>query len=170
MQGCGLADNVFNNMYIWAHPGAEGTTYRFSLWDLDLAWGFERESIGEHYERWMYFPVIDRMLNLDAGGIRQKAYDLWREMRRTIFSEENLQRHIEAYTNLLGESGALMREAERWGTDMYYPDGYELIDFASVRWPLIDQAMDMLIKTDGPVDFLSASNYAKKGGDIFPEE
>jgi hypothetical protein len=60
-------------MYIWAHPGAEGKTYRFSLWDMDLAWGCERESIGEQYENWMYFPVLDRMLNLNAGGIRQKA-------------------------------------------------------------------------------------------------
>lgn len=170
VQGCGLADNVFNNMYIWAHTGTEGTTYRFSLWDMDLAWGFERESIGEQYEKWMHFPVIDRMLNLDAGGIRQKAYDLWQEMRRTIFSEENLQRHIEQYTNLLGESGALMREAERWGTEMYYPDGYELVDFASVRWPLIDQAMDMLMETEGPVAFLSATNYAEKAGDILAEE
>ena len=100
----------------------------------------------------------------------QKAYDLWQEMRRTIFSEENLQRHIEQYTNLLGESGALMREAERWETEMYYPDGYELVDFASVRWPLIDQAMDMLMETEGQIAFLSATNYAEKAGDILAEE
>ena len=63
-----------------------------------------------------------------------------------------------------------MREAERWGTEMYYPDGYELIDFAAIRWPLIDQAMDMLMETEGPVDFLSASNYAEKAGAIFSGE
>jgi len=170
VQGCGLADNVFNNMYIWAQPGKEGTTYRFSLWDMDLAWGFERESIGEQYENWMYFPVIDRMLNLNVGGIRQKAYELWRQMRETVFSEERLEERVAQYTFELGESGALMREAERWGTEMYYPDGYELIDFAAVRWPLMDEAMELLIADeDAPVDFLTQTNYQNKGGPIKQE-
>jgi len=167
VQGCGLADNIFNNMYIWAQPGAEGTTYRFSLWDMDLAWGFERESIGEQYENWMYFPVVDRLLNLNAGGVRQKAYDMWQEMRRTVFSEERLEERVAQYTFELGESGALMREAERWGTEMYYPDGYELIDFAAIRWPLIDEAMErMMTDEHAPVDFLTQTNYDSKGGPI----
>ena len=171
MQGGAIADNFFNNMYIWAHPDQNGgMTYRFSLWDLDMSWGFEKDEIGEEYERWLFFPVADRMLNLDAGGIRRKAYEMWRQMRLSIFSEEKLEERINQYTFELGESGALMREAERWGKDMYYPDGYELIDFAAIRWPLIDQAMEMLMETDGPVDFLSATNYEQKAGAIFPGE
>jgi len=167
VQGCGLADNVFNNMYIWAHPAEGETIYRFSLWDMDLAWGFERESIGEQYENWMYFPVVDRMLNLNVGGIRQKAYAMWQEMRATVFDEARLEERVAQYTFELGESGALMREAERWETEAYYPDGYELIDFAAVRWPLIDQAMEWLVNTDEPAEFLSASNYRQKAGGIF---
>ena len=168
MQGGAIADNFFNNMYIWAHPERDGgMTYRFSLWDLDMSWGFEKDEIGEEYERWLYFPVADRMLNLDVGGIRRKAYDMWQAMRQTVFSEEKLEERIEQYTMEIGESGALMRDAERWGTEMYYPDGYELINFAGIRWPLIDEAMEMLVNTDGPLDFLSASHYEQKAGDIF---
>ena len=168
MQGGAIADNFFNNMYIWAHPGRDGSmTYRFSLWDLDMSWGFEKDEIGEQFERWLYFPVADRMLNLDVGGIRRKAYDMWQDMRRTVFSEEKLEERIAQYTMEIGESGALMRDAERWGTEMYYPDGYELINFAGIRWPLIDEAMEMLVNTDGPLDFLSASHYEQKAGDIF---
>ena len=168
MQGGAIADNFFNNMYIWAHPQKDGgMTYRFSLWDLDMSWGFEKDEIGEEYERWLYFPVADRMLNLDAGGIRQMAYDMWHQMRQTIFSEEQLEERIAQYTVQIGESGALMRDAERWGTEMYYPDGYELINFAGIRWPLIDEAMELLVTTDGPVDFLSRSHYEQKAGDIF---
>ena len=169
VQGCGLADNVFNNMYIWAHPGEADMTYRFSLWDMDLAWGFERESIGEQYENWMFFPVMDRLLNLNRD-VRQKAYDMWQEMRGMIFAEERLEERIAQYTFELGESGALMREAERWGTEMYYPDGYELIDFAAIRWPMIDEAMELLIAdADAPVDFLTQTNYDNKGGPIGPQ-
>ena len=168
MQGGAIADNFFNNMYIWAHPRRDGgMTYRFSLWDLDMSWGFEKDEIGEQFERWLYFPVADRMLNLDVDGIRRKAYDMWQAMRQTVFSEERLEERIAQYTMEIGESGALMRDAERWGTEMYYPDGYELINFAGIRWPLIDEAMEMLVNTDGPLDFLSASHYEQKAGDIF---
>ena len=66
--------------------------------------------------------------------------------------------------------GALMRDAERWGNDMTYPDGYEFITFAAMRWPLIDEAMELLVTTDGPVDFLSQSGYDRKAGDIFPAQ
>ena len=171
MQGGAIADNFFNNMYIWAHPSPDGgITYRFSLWDLDMSWGFEKSEIGEEFERWLFFPVADRMLNLDVGGIRQKAYDLWQQMRGSIFSMEALEARIEEYTNLLGESGALMRDAERWGNEMAYPDGYEIVTCAAMRWPLIDEAMELLVTTDGPVDFLSRSNYEQKAGDIFPAQ
>ncbi|MBR4038570.1 MAG: CotH kinase family protein [Clostridia bacterium] len=168
MQGGAIADNFFNNMYIWAQPAQGGVTYRFAPWDLDVSWGFERHEIGEEYERWLFFPVLDRMLNLDAGGIRRQAYDMWRQMRAGIFSMEYLEEKLNEYTYLLGESGALMRDAERWGNYMTYPDGYEILTVAQMRWPVIDAAMEMLIATDGPLDFLTNSNYNQKAGDIFP--
>ena len=166
MQGGAIADNFFNNMYIWAQYTPQGVQYRFAPWDLDVAWGFERHEIGEEYERWLFFPVLDRMLNLDVGGIRRRAYDMWQQMRGGIFSMEYLEGKIAEYTQLLGESGALMRDAERWGNFMTYPDGYELITFAQMRWPLLDEAMQRLVDTDGPVDFLTRSNYNQKAGDI----
>ena len=39
-----------------------------------------------------------------------------------------------------------------------------------MRWPLIDEAMELLVTTDGPVDFLSQSGYDRKAGDIFPAQ
>ena len=165
MQGCGIADNFFNNMYIWAHPTAEGgMEYRLAPWDLDVAWGFEAHEIGEEFERWLFFPVLDRMLRLDVGGIRQKAYDMWQELRAGVLSMEYIEAKINEYTIELGESGALMRDAERWGNYMTYPDGYELITFADMRWPLLDEAMEMIRR--GDVNFLRASNYEAKAGGI----
>lgn len=164
VQGCALADNIFNNMYIWAQATPEGVTYRFAPWDLDLSWGLERESVGEEYQNWMYFPVSDRLMNLDADGMRQRAYDMWQQMRATIFNEEALEARLAEYTFLLGESGALMRDAWRWGSEMSYPDPIELISVTAMRWPLIDEAMETLIAAEGPVDFLSQTNYEVKGG------
>lgn len=169
IQGCGMVDNVFNNMYIWAHPGAHGTvTYRFAPWDMDMSWGRERDVIGEEFDRWVFFPIADRLLNLDAGGIRQRAYAMWREMRADVLSMERLEARIQGYAHELGDSGALRREAERWGNEATYPDGYELTTFATMRWARMDAAMETLIATEGPVDFLSASQYAVKAGGVLP--
>ncbi len=171
MQGGAISDNFFNNMYIWAEAGPNGSvTYRFGLWDLDMSWGRGRSDIGEGFGRWLFFPVADRMLNLDVDGIRQKAYDMWQQLRGSIFNEETLEKRLEEYTVLLGESGALMRDAERWDKGIMYPDGYEIITVAAARWPLLDAAMELLVATDGPVDFLTRTNYKDKAGDIFPEQ
>ena len=166
VQGAAIADNFFNNMYIWAHPAQEGTKYRFSCWDLDMSWGFEKDEVGEEFENWLYFPVADRMINLDVGGIRQKLYDKWQELRATVFSEERLEAAIAHYAHLLGDSGALARDAERFGTEMYYPDGYELVVFAGMRWPLLDEVFELLVTNGGePLEFLTTSHYQdKKGG------
>lgn len=171
VQGAAICDNFFNNMYIWAQREPDGgVTYRFSLWDLDMSWGFERDEIGEEYQRWLFFPVADRMLNLDVGGIRQKAYDMWQEMRSGIFSMEALEARLAEYSSLLEESGALVRDLERWEENTAFPDTYEFITVAAMRWPLIDRAMELLVTTDVPVDFLSQSQYEGKAGDIFPEQ
>ena len=167
MQGNAIGDNFFNNMYIWAHAKPDGgVTYRFAPWDLDVSWGFEAHEIGENFERWLYFPVLDRMLSLDVGGIRRKAYDIWQQLRAGVLSEEYLQEKIDEYTFLLGESGAMMRDADRWGGYMTYPDGYELQTFAGMRWGQIDEAMEMILSAEGTVDFLDKSNYNQKAGDI----
>ena len=37
VQGMALCDNIFNNMYVWAHETAAGVVYRFIPWDMDLS-------------------------------------------------------------------------------------------------------------------------------------
>ena len=165
VQAGGMTDNFFNNMYIWAHPENGGVTYRFAPWDLDMTWGLMKVDIGEEFENWLHFPLADRMINLNVGNIRQRLYDEWQEMRQTVFSEETLTALIQEYIHQLGDSGALARDAEKWGTDVYYPDGYEIISFAAVRYPLMDAALELLVSNGGaPAGFLTNSEYELKGG------
>lgn len=168
VQAGGMTDNVFNNMYMWACSTPQGMMYRFAPWDMDLTWGAKKEDIGQQFENWMHFPVIDRMINLDAGGVmREKLADTWAWMKEAAFNEENLERLIARYAHELGDSGAMARDAERWQTQMYDPDGYDIISFAAVRFMLLDYAVDAIVRAEGePVKFLAESGYGEKGGSM----
>ena len=163
IQAGAMADNVFNNMYIWAHRDGKNIRYRFACWDMDWTWGFKREEIGEEYENWLYFPVADRLLNLNANGIRQRLYEQWSRLRETFLNEQWLEEKIEQYNTMLRESGALAREEARWNFEA--EDGYGIVVFASVRWPILDKAIaEMAENPDEAMPYLSSSRYDGEKG------
>lgn len=163
VQGGGLTDNLYNNLYVWASPNGKGVTYRFAPWDMDLTWGLKKEDIGELYENWMTFGVFDRMIALDVGGIRAKLCDAWQTWRKTAFSEEEIAKRIEQYTFELNESGAMRRNAERWGLEMSYADGYEIISYCAVRFALLDGLFAaMAASPEVGNDFLTSATFEQK--------
>jgi len=169
IQAAGMTDNVFNNMYIIAHPTAEGVRYSFAPWDMDMTWGRKKEEIGENYENWIYFPIADQLIELDAGGnLRGMVRDTWTRMRESVFNVETIEEKMAAYAWELGESGAWARNAERWGFENYYPDFYDVTVFAQMRFDLMDQAIDMIASGE-TVPFLTATQYEGKGTPIIVE-
>ena len=140
VQGGGMSDNVFNNMYVLSHRETGKTVYRFAPWDMDLTWGrFTSGDGGEFYHELFSFDVVERMLAIDAGGVtRRMLCDLWAGMRETVFNEENVQRMVDGYVHELDASGAYMRDALRWRGEAYLADGYEVVTFAAEHFPLLD--------------------------------
>lgn len=67
VQGMALCDNIFNNMYVWAHETAAGVVYRFIPWDMDLSW--EKEP-GAYWDCWMIDALACRVIELDVSGAR----------------------------------------------------------------------------------------------------
>ncbi len=73
VQAGAMSDNVYNNMYIWAHRTQDGVRYRFAPWDMDLTWGRYRDpETGELYHDLFTFSVAQRMLELDVGDARKR--------------------------------------------------------------------------------------------------
>lgn len=174
VQAGGMTDNFFNNMYIWAHVSNGKTILRFYPWDLDMSWGLKKEEIGQEYENWLYFPVLDRALNLDAGHLRGRLAETWSRLRSGLFSYESVQTIVEACAAKLNDSGAMARDAERWQTERYTADGQEILDFYAQRLTLLDSAVSRMAAGDAPLPFLSSSEFdGAKGGAILsygPEE
>ena len=171
VQAGGMTDNIFNNMYIVSHPTGHGIRYSFAPWDMDMTWARKPEEVGQSYENWIYFPVADRLIDLNAGGdLRQRTADLWKKMREGAFNRETIEQLINEYTFELGDSGAWVRNAERWGFENYYPDSYEMLVFTDIRLDLMDRAIETIISAGNEsIPFLAATQYEGKGTPIVLE-
>lgn len=140
VQGGGMSDNVYNNMYVIANRENGKLVYRFAPWDMDLTWGRFKDSSGEDFYHDLFsFGVVARMLEIDAGGVtRSMLADMWKQMRGSVFTEENVERMVEDYVHELDASGAYIRDALRWRGEERLADGYEIVSFAAEHFPILD--------------------------------
>ncbi len=140
VQAGGMSDNVYNNMYIWAHYTNAGVKYRFAPWDMDLTWGRYKEPGEESaYQGLFVFNVAQRMLELDVGGSQEKLVSMWTQMRQGGFDEATVEEIVTQSTHLIGDSGAYARNTQRWAPESGYTDGYEIISFASEHFAVLDE-------------------------------
>ena len=136
MQAGAMVDNAANNLYIWAHNENGNYRYRFAFWDMDLTWGLYAGDLGD---RWVELPIADRVIALDVGGAKKRLAEIWEELKTRGFTGETIESLITQYVYELGETGAFMRDAERWEKGSFYPDGYEIVDFVGTRLYMIDE-------------------------------
>ena len=163
IQAGGMSDNVFNNLYIWAEKTPQGEMYHYFPWDMDMAWGMKMEDIGERYERWLCFPPMDRLLNLNPDGqIRRQFGETWSYLRNTVLNKKQIASLLDDYVHELNDSGAMLRNAERWEKEDYQTDPALINEFVEVRLNVLDEAIDYIAASDGPIDFLMKSNYTDK--------
>lgn len=162
LQGLGLTDNVFNNLSVWARHGAGNVIYHYYPWDLDNSMGMRTDRIGGDFDRWIYLPAVDRMISLDAGGIREKLLDMWTALRENGWSLESVENRINSYTAELNDSGAFARNAQRWNLEKSNADGYELVAFVSTRFAMLDKVLSRFAAYDGKIDMLDYTDYEKR--------
>ena len=139
VQACGMTDNEMNNLYIWAHMTESGPVYRFSPWDMDSSFGKNDE---ENSEVWYEFELFDRLVELDCAGARGRLAAIWKKMRSTAFSDENLTALIEEYTRLMNDTGAYYRDALRWSKDYTYADAYNIQAYVMARMQMMDRRIE----------------------------
>ena len=139
IQACGMTDNEHNNLYIICHREEAGWRYLFAPWDLDVSWGRDDE---ENAEVWYPFDLIDRLVELDAGDVRERVARIWKQMRETAFSDENVEQLILAYDLEMGESGAFYRDAVKWNRPNSYADSYNIIAYATSRFAMMDARIE----------------------------
>ncbi len=156
LQAGGMVDNVQNNMFIWAHYENGKRVYRFIPWDMDRTWGM---NAGEDNEHWSVCPIADRMLNLNVGGSREILLRVWRQLKEKAYNLETVTGLIRSYEHQLNDSGAMRRNAERWGGASPMADGYEILAFCEMRFDLFERVLMQMNESDAPISFLSDDEY-----------
>jgi len=147
LQATALSDNRQNNVYIWARRTEEGMRYQLAPWDMDMswgkAWGGMDDKFGANLNGWYSFEILDRIIRCNAGGAADLIVKRWREWRKDIFDVNHIGEMVNKYYKQLWESGALMRNDQRWGYETN-PEAYAFIDFAEIRFAAMDRAMDAI--------------------------
>ena len=126
--------------------------YRFIPWDMDRSWGIDAL---QDYNGWFAIPVIDRLANLNVSNAREKLQDVWNSMKERGFTYEVIEAYTTRYAEELNESGAFLRNADRWGTNESMADYSKILNYVSMRFPLLDDVLETMVeKKDEPMDFL----------------
>ena len=168
LQSCGLTDNVFNNLNVWAHHEGANVRYHFFPWDMDNSFGARSSRIGSEFDMWVYLPAADRMLNLDVDGMRARLYEKWQALRAGAWSLENLEARINGYALELNESGAMLRNAERWEMEQYDADGFDLVAFLTTRLSVLDRVFAQIAAHEGKTALLDYTDYESRSRSMAP--
>ena len=144
VQGMALCDNIFNNMYVWAHETAAGVVYRFIPWDMDLSW--EKEP-GAYWDCWMIDALACRVIELDVSGARGELAAQWRQMSEAGFTIDTVREELALYQHELTDSGAFLRDAERWGKEQDEMDVSQIEAVAEYRFELLSRLTQAIGET-----------------------
>ena len=140
IEACGMMDNEYNNLCIWAHRDGGTVRYAFAPWDLDVSWGVDD---GRNSEIWYTFQLFNRLLRTDCGGVmRTRTQEIWQEMRELAFNEANIERLMTQYDQELNNSGAFYRNAVRWVRNTEFLDTYEVFAYAVSRFDMMDRRIE----------------------------
>lgn len=163
VEGGGMTDNILNNLFIWADRADGKTTYRFFPWDMDATWGDRENRIGPDFDYWIYFPTLDRLIDLNPdGAVRPLVVQQWRALRENAFSEAFIGERLALYTHELNDSGAAQRNGECWDLGTYLADPEPFLTFISVRLRLMDDFIDYLEAAPGRIEWLQYTDYENK--------
>ena len=118
----------------FCREAAAHVVYRFIPWDMDLSW--EKEP-GAYWDCWMIDALACRVIELDVSGARAELAAQWRRMSEAGFTIDTVREELALYQHELTDSGAFLRDAERWGKEQDEMDVSQIEAVAEYRFELL---------------------------------
>ena len=98
----------------------------YAPWDMDISWGNDFEGTDTYpyaippSQNWLMevggiAPLIDR----DDPNIRSLVQDKYKSLRESVWSEKSINHLIDQYEVDIFDSGAYLRDMERWPDGLY---------------------------------------------------
>ncbi len=94
----GNPDGRLNNQYV-CRDNSKDSKFFFVPWDYNASFGRNAYTSKHDYTRWYYNCLTDRLLKIES--FRNSFKERWNELRKDIFTVENIHEMIEANAGLL---------------------------------------------------------------------
>ncbi len=154
-------DNIERNIFYPTLYEDGGYRMYFMPWDMDYSWGnvhdFEALNRSRFSEEiWtmrIAWKLGDRLIRLDVEDARQKVIRRWKELRKTVYSDEYLRERIDAYVHQVMDSGAFDRNEIRWYDSQHSREFERLKDLACERMEFLDTWLS------DPLSYLALEEY-----------
>ncbi len=156
-------DNIERNIFyptVW-----EEGEYRiqFMPWDMDYTWGNVHDFDAGNRTRFseeiltmrIAWKLGDRLILLNVEGAREKIKARWKELRQTVYSDEWLTEHIDAYAHQVVDSGAFERDGVRWVNSGHNGDYESLKKLVCERMAFLDEQFE------NPLAYLDLKEYVE---------
>ncbi len=113
----GATDNIGKNLYCSFYDYRKAPAFFFTVWDLDASFG--RDWKGRPAAAGFGFigtesRLFQRLLKLNPGNFTSNVKSKWNRLKSAQLSPGTIQSRIDAYGQLLLNSGAWDREKTRW--------------------------------------------------------
>lgn len=139
------SDNYgYKNMFYALCKMDDGYEMRLIPWDTDLSlgvtWGYDyEESMTQIIERQELESIRKHVPDID-----EKISKRWAELRKSLYSEENILSIYEEVTKELSSSGAVQRDFECWGLLHEGEDNWHNLScFIKERLEVLDEYYDV---------------------------
>ena len=144
--------SIINNMFISIKNINGKNVAIYAPWDLDRTWGNISFANTETSFTSPYYINSEYNITMENGGLQlliesgnkeiwQYIFYKYKKLRQTLWSEDSINTMIDKYENDIFNSGAYLREMERWPNGSYVNVQNGLSKFRSY-------VMDRLQKTD----------------------
>ena len=156
-------DNIERNIFYPAVWEDGQYRLRFMPWDMDYSWGnvhdFDAGNRTRFSEEILTMRIAwrlgDRLIELDVDNAREKVKARWKELRQTVYSDEWLTEHIDAYAHQVTDSGAFARDEARWIYGGHNDDYESLKELALDRMEFLDEQLA------DPLAYLDLEEYVE---------
>ena len=168
----GLRDNTMKNAFMSIVNINKGKRMMITPWDLDTSMGGEWEGSYHDYvaDNDMILKVkpFERLWNDNINNYRTAVADRWRQLHKTLLSEESFNARVDAYMNSFIESGAWEREYNNWNGSpvALKKDLREEVDYIKTWYKKNCENLENNIFKDIPTEIVEETDFEKLSNQI----